>query len=216
MDNILSNMKITYAITVCNEFVEIQNLVNFLRENKRPQDDVVILFDNQNGEQEIASWLAKQSKYPNIQFWRGWFNGHFGEWKNHLTSYCKGDYIFQIDADELPHINLIRMLPEIINRNPKNEVFLVPRVNTVDGLTDEHIQKWRWRVDKRGWVNFPDFQTRIWKRESRISWYGKVHERLVNFNTYTNLPEDETFSLYHHKDITKQEKQNNFYDELQG
>ena len=63
-------MKISYAITVCNEFVEIQKLVNFLRENKRRQDEIVILFDQKNGDQEVANWLTKQSKYPNVQFWR--------------------------------------------------------------------------------------------------------------------------------------------------
>lgn len=210
-------MKISYAITVCNEFVEIQRLVNFLKENKRPQDEIVILYDQKNGSEEVAQWLTKMNKYPNIQFWRGLdFDGNFAAWKNKLSDYCNGEYIFQLDADEMPHTNLIKVLPDILRSNPKNQVFLVPRVNTVDGITEEHIQRWKWRVDKRGWINFPDFQTRIWKKEGNIRWYGKVHERLVNFNTYTTLPEDEIYSLYHHKDIIRQEKQNKFYDELQG
>ena len=209
-------MKISYAITVCNEYVEIQNLVDFLLNNKRPIDEIVVLFDQKNGSEEIAEWLVKKNKLPNFQMWRGYFEGNFGAWKNKLSDYCRGDYIFQIDADEIPHLNLINYLPTILNANPKNQVFLVPRVNTVDGLTEEHLQRWGWNLNTKGWVNFPDFQTRIWKREGNIRWYGKVHERLVNFNTYTNLPEDETFSLLHHKDISRQEKQNNFYNELQG
>lgn len=208
--------KISYAITVCNEYDEIQRLVEFLLKNKRPVDEIVVLYDQKNGNEEIADWLVKHNKLPNFQMWRGFFDGHFGEWKNKLLDYCSGDYIFQIDADEMPHVDLIHILPEILISNPKNEVFLVPRVNTVDGLTEEHIKKWRWNVNSKGWINFPDFQTRIWKKEGRIRWYGKVHERLVNFNTYTNLPEDETFSLHHYKDINRQEKQNDLYDELQG
>ena len=31
---------------------------------------------------------------------------------------------------------------------------------------------------------------------------------------FSSLPEQETYSLYHSKDITKQEKQNNFYNTL--
>lgn len=209
-------MKISYAITVCNEFEEIQRLVKFLLENKRPVDEIVVLFDQKNGSKEIADWLVGYNKLPNFQMWRGYFDGHFGEWKNTLIDYCRGDYIFQIDADEMPHPNLIRTLPEIIMVNPKNEVFLVARVNTVDGLTEEHIEKWGWRINKKGWVNFPDYQTRIWKKEGRIRWYGKVHERLVNFNTYTNLPEDEIYSLIHPKTIERQEKQNKLYDDLQS
>ena len=208
-------MKISYAITVCNEFEEIKRLVEFLLRIKRPKDEIVILYDHKNGSEEIAEWLIKHNKLPNFQMWRGFFEGHFGEWKNELSYYCNGDYIFQIDADEMPHTNLINYLPTILEANPKNEVFLISRVNTVEGLTEEHIKKWGWNVNSKGWVNFPDTQTRIWKREGRIRWYGKVHERLVNYNTYTNLPEDETFSLIHHKDIKKQERQNNYYDELQ-
>ena len=208
-------MKISYAITVCNEFEEIKRLVEFLLRIKRPKDEIVILYDHKNGSEEIAEWLIKHNKLPNFQMWRGFFEGHFGEWKNKLSDYCNGDYIFQIDADEMPHTNLINYLPTILEANPKNEVFLISRVNTVEGLTEDHIKKWGWNVNSKGWVNFPDAQTRIWKREGRIRWYGKVHERLVNYKTYTNLPEDETFSLIHHKDIKKQEKQNNYYDELQ-
>ena len=208
-------MKISYAITVCNEFEEIKRLVEFLLRIKRPKDEIVILYDHKNGSEEIAEWLIKHNKLPNFQMWRGFFEGHFGEWKNELSDYCNGDYIFQIDADEMPHTNLINYLPTILEANPKNEVFLISRVNTVEGLTEEHIKKWGWNVNSKGWVNFPDTQTRIWKKEDRIKWYGKVHERLVNYKTYTNLPEDETFSLIHHKDIKKQEKQNNYYDELQ-
>jgi hypothetical protein len=207
-------MKISYAITVCDEYVEIQRLVNFLLDHKRPHDEIVVLFDQTKGSEEISEWLVKKNKLPNFQMWRGWFEGNFAEWKNKLSEYCSGDYIFQIDADEVPHINLINNLPEILKHNPKNEVFLVPRVNTVEGITEDHISQWKWKVNKKGWINFPDLQTRIWKREGKIRWYGKVHERLVNFNTYTNLPEDEVFSLYHHKDISRQEKQNNFYNNL--
>ena len=208
-------MKISYAITVCNEFVEIQKLVNFLRENKRTQDEIVILFDQKNGDEEVANWLTKQSKYPNVQFWRGFeFDGDFSNWKNLLTTYCSGDYIFQIDADEMPDWYLINHLPEILKANPDNEVYLVPRVNTVEGLTQEHIQKWRWNVNENGWVNWPDYQWRIWKKKPEIKWKNKVHEVLDGHKTYSTLPAEPEFSLKHPKDIERQEKQNAYYDTL--
>lgn len=208
-------MKISYAITVCNEFVEIQKLVNFLRENKRIQDEIIILFDQKNGDPEVANWLTKQSKYPNVQFWRGLdFDGDFSQWKNLLTTYCDGDYIFQIDADEMPDWYLIQHLPEILEDNPDNEVYLVPRVNTVEGLTQEHIQKWRWNVNENGWVNWPDYQWRIWKNKPEIKWKNKVHEVLDGYKTYSALPSEPEFSLKHPKDIERQEKQNAYYDTL--
>ena len=208
-------MKISYAITVCNEFVEIQNLVNFLRANKRQQDEIVILFDQKNGTPEIASWLTKQNKYPNVQFWRGLdFNGHFANWKNQLTEYCSGDYIFQIDADEMPHDIFIEKLPEILESNPDNEVYLVPRVNTVSGLTQEHINKWRWNVDAEDRINWPDYQWRIWKNKSDIKWKNKVHEVLEGYKSYAPLPALPELALYHPKDIKRQEQQNKYYDTI--
>jgi len=207
-------MKISYAITVCNELVEIHRLVNLLRENKRQQDEIVILYDQKNGNEEIASWLTEQNKYPNVQFWRGFFEGHFADWKNKLKDYCSGDYIFQIDADEYPQLTLIEQLPTILESNPHNEVYLVPRINTVKGLTEEHIKRWRWNVSGIGWVNWPDYQWRIWKNKPEIKWVNKVHERLEGFKTYAPLPDSELLALNHPKDIKRQEKQNAYYDTL--
>jgi len=207
-------MIISYAITVCNEFVEVQRLVNLLRQNKRTQDEIVILFDQKNGDPEVANWLTKQNKYPNVQFWRGFFDGHFADWKNKLTEYCNGDYIFQIDADEFPHKSLLTALPIILQGNPDNEVYLIPRVNTVEGLTQEHTQKWRWNVNENGWVNWPDYQWRIWKNKPEIRWINKVHEVLDGYKTYAPLPAKEELALYHPKDIERQERQNAYYESL--
>lgn len=205
---------ISYAITVCNEFVEIQRLVNFLRENKRQQDEIVILYDQKNGNEEIATWLTKQNKYPNVQFWRGFFDGHFADWKNKLTEYCKGDYIFQIDADEMPHKNLIEKLPILLEHNSAVELYAIPRVNTVEGLTQEHVQKWGWKVDENNWVNWPDFQTRLFKNSPEIKWHNKVHEVVKGHKQFAYLPMEEKWALYHPKDIKRQEKQNSYYDTL--
>ena len=207
-------MRITYAITVCNEQHEIIRLVEMLFDNKRPQDDIVVLYDQTYGNSEIPAWLTKKSKYPGFQFWRGFFNGNFADWKNTLKEYCKGDYIFQIDADEYPNKELFTYLPVLLESNPDNEVYLVPRVNTVEGLTEEHIAKWGWKVDDKGWVNYPDYQWRIWKNKPEIKWKNKVHEVLDGYKTYAALPANEALSLYHPKDIKRQEKQNKYYDSL--
>ena len=207
-------MKISYAITVCNEFVEIQTLVNFLLKYKRNKDEIVILYDIKNGHEGIEQFLRAKSVNCEISWLPGEFNGHFAEWKNKLTKICTGDYIFQIDADELPHESLISQLPVILEANPENEVYRVPRVNTVEGLTDEHIQMWRWNVNDKGWVNWPDYQWRVWKNKPEIKWKNKVHEVLEGFKTYATLPDMEGLALYHPKKIDRQIKQNNYYDTL--
>jgi len=208
-------MKISYAITVCNEFLEIQRLVPFLLENKRIRDEIVILYDQKNGDPEVLNYLLKFNKLPNVQTWRGFeFDGHFANWKNKLTEYCSGDYIFQIDADEMPNETLLENLPLILEQNPDNEVYLVPRVNTVEGLTQEHIQKWRWNINEKGWVNWPDYQWRIWKKKPEIKWKNKVHEVLEGYKTYAPLHDTELLALYHPKTIERQEKQNEYYETL--
>ena len=203
-------MKISYAITVCNEVKEINKLIPILLENKREDDEVVVLFDKQNGTAEVWSYLQEQD----IKCEAKSFEHHFANWKNYLTTMCSGDYIFQIDADEFPHKSLLTALPVILAANPDNEVYLVPRVNTVEGLTEEHIAKWGWKVDDKGWVNYPDYQWRIWKNKPEIKWKNKVHEVLEGFKTYAPLPAKEELSLYHLKEINRQEKQNAYYDTL--
>lgn len=207
-------MKISYAITVCNEKKEVKRLVDFLLANKNPQDEIVVLYDQKNGDEDIATMLTKLNKLPNFQMWRGFFDNHFADWKNKLTEYCDGDYIFQIDADEMPNKGLITHLPFILHTNPNVDVMLVPRVNTVDGLTQDHIARWRWSVNEKGWVNWPDYQWRIYKNSDNIKWVNKVHERLEGFDQYATLPMEEDFALYHPKTIERQEKQNNYYDTL--
>lgn len=207
-------MIISYAITVCNEFVEIQKLIPFLLEHKRSEDNIVVLFDQKNGDKNVEEYLRAKSINGEISWHGGDFEHHFADWKNKLTSLCTGDYIFQIDADEIPHTSLITALPMILESNPDNEVYLIPRVNTVEGLTQEYINKWRWNVNDNGWINFPDYQWRIWKNVPNIRWVNKVHEKLQGFKTYAPLPAKEELSLYHPKDIERQVKQNNYYDTL--
>jgi hypothetical protein len=203
-------MKISYAITVCNEFIEVQKLITFLLSYKRSQDEIVVLYDQSNGNQEIANYLSKKK----VNLHKGNFKGHFADWKNKLTSHCSGDYIFQIDADEIPNQYLIQYLPTLIESNPDNEMYYVPRVNTVEGLTQEYIEKWRWNVNDKGWVNWPDYQMRIWKNKPEISWVNKVHEVLKGFQSYAPLPSEESLALYHPKQIERQVKQNDYYDTL--
>ena len=207
-------MKITYAVTVCNEFVEIQRLIAFLLKHRGTQDNIVVLYDDGNGDSEIESFLRSHSINGEFAWHKAKFNGHFADWKNKLSSFCSGDYIFQIDADELPSESLIGILPDVLDKNPENEVFLVPRVNTVTGLTSDHVEKWGWNVNGSGWVNWPDYQWRIWKRVPHIVWVNRVHEKLDGFQTYAALPEDTAFAIYHPKTIERQIKQNAYYATL--
>jgi len=207
-------MKISYAITVCNELEEIKRLIEFLIQYKREEDEIVVLFDDSNSTKEMETLLHSYRNNKYITLHIDYFGGHFADWKNKLTSLCSRDYIFQIDADELPNEYLIKSLPEILETNSSVEAYVVPRVNTVEGLTSEHIAKWGWHVNENGWVNWPDYQWRIYKNTPDIKWKNKVHEVIEGYKTMAQLPACEDLSLYHSKTIERQEKQNNYYNTL--
>ena len=208
-------MKISYAIPVCNEFVEIQQLVSFLLENKRSEDEIVVLYDSKNGDKEVESYLRKMNTEKSLFRWESYsFDGNFAAMKNRLNSLCTGDYIFQIDADEMVTEYMVRILPQILAANTETDLIRVPRINRVEGLTEAHIQKWGWIVDGKGRVNWPDMQWRIYKNDPRIKWHGEVHEKIIGHATHSILPLEEDFALIHNKTIERQEKQNNYYEGL--
>jgi hypothetical protein len=212
-------MKISYAITVCNEREEIEKLLSQLFMYIRPEDEVVVLYDEKNGDPKVWEYLnlvalTDDNQFKGFKIYSSEFHGHFANWKNKLNSLCTGEVIVNIDADEIPHKNLIYNLPALLEANPSVDMLRVPRVNTVEGLTEEHIKKWGWRVNEKGWVNWADWQMRIYRRHPDIKWKNKVHEILDGFKIHGMLPMEEEWALYHPKDIKKQEKQNNYYDTL--
>jgi len=204
-------MKISYAILTHNEGDYIENLLSFLVKNKQPEDEIVIVDDYSTDEltQEILSKyedsiILEYSKFENEE-----------QQRTYLESLCTGDYIFVFDADEIIHESFIKVLPKLLEANPEVEMYYVPRVNTVEGLTQEHIQKWRWNVNENGWINFPDYQTRLHKNVPHIKWEGFLHSKMVGYNNYVALPAEEKFSILHHKQIDRQEQQNDQYDEIE-
>ena len=203
-------MKISYAIPVCNEHAELKKLLSFLHKHIDENDEIIVQCDKGNTTHEVYKVLDTLNQ-SYIEFS---LNGHFSNFKNNLKEHCTGDWIFQIDADELPHESLITNLKELLKLNTNTELFLVPRVNTVEGLTQEHVNKWRWNVNEKGWVNWPDYQTRIIQNGPKIKWQNKVHEQIIGISTQGALPMEEEWCLYHPKTIGKQEYQNNFYSTL--
>jgi len=207
-------MKISYAITVCNEFDEIIKLLTQLLNYKGENSEIVVLLDTPKASPELIEYLELQAEADYITLIESEFNNDFAQWKNFLNSNCKGEWIFQIDADELLDPELIVNLEDILDGNIDKDMVVVPRINIVNGLTDEHVQKWGWRVNEKGWVNFPDVQTRIYKNSEKIGWINKVHERIVGFENYTSFPTDEVYCIKHIKDIKRQERQNDYYNTL--
>jgi glycosyltransferase involved in cell wall biosynthesis len=205
-------MKISYAILTHNEGEYINVLLTFLTTNKRPQDEIVVIDDFSTD--ELTKNYLEKFKNDIILDYRV-FDGDHTQ-KNYLNSKCSGDYILQLDADELVTKEFIDSLPELLELNSEIDLFIMPRINTVEGLTQEWINKWNWNVNDKGWVNFPDWQMRLYRNCDWVRWDGLLHSKIEGYKTNTFLPEDEFFSILHPKQIDRQIEQNNLYDKIEA
>lgn len=199
---------VSYAITAWNEHEELKDLLSEITQYIRPEDEIVVQLDTKATE-EVRKVVAQFPEATVIEFP---LSGDFAAYKNNLVKSCKCTNIVFIDADEFVTEEFLLYLPSIIEANMEVDVISIPRWNTVEGLTEEHVRKWGWRVDELGRVNFPDLQTRIMKNNGKMRWEGKVHERIVGWEVISRLPDE--FCLYHDKTIDRQEKQNQFYNTI--
>ena len=218
-------MKISYGITVYNEHKELDNLLYHLSKHIRDEDEVVITRDiSKVGDKSIIQdefyalekVLEKYeygTYFKNLKVTTFEFRKDFSALKNYTKEQCSGDYIFHIDADEIPNEVLLKQLPEILEINDTDLVW-VPRINLVEGITDFHLNLWKWRVTEEGWINFPDYQARIFRNTDNIKWVKPVHEHIDGAKTYSHLPPHEELTLKHEKDIVRQEVQNKLYEDI--
>ena len=205
-------MKISYGITVHNEAYELNRLLEILTHKTDKEDEIVVCIDGDD--EKVEAVLGEYLSENKAIVYKRKLDGDFAAQKNSVIENSTGDYIFHLDADEYPHETLLEQLKQIIEMNDGVDLIWIPRVNTVEGMTQEHIQKWGWRVTENNWVNYPDYQARVFKNSKDIRWTRPLHEHITGCKTYAHLPPHEELSLYHPKTIGKQEQQNEFYEKI--
>jgi glycosyltransferase involved in cell wall biosynthesis len=206
-------LSISYGITVCNEAQELRNLLAALLPSIDAEDEVIVLRDVTRPADEVTQVLAEYA--GRVRVIESCLDGDFATFKNRLFAAAKGDYLFQIDADEVPTPSLLSQLKPYLRRNRFIDCFRVPRINLIHGVTPAHIAQWGWKIDANGYVNFPDHQPRIARNNGRIRWKNKVHEKFTGYRIRKKLPyEDTTYCLLHVKTVGRQEEQNRMYDTL--
>ena len=210
-------MSISFAITAYNEHEELQVLLNQLEQIAKPDDEIVIQLDSKATPEVLSlvdQFISKDFTFT-VKKCVFDLNNHFADFKNNLKSYCTKDWVFQIDADETLSETFSRVIHEVLDANDGIDLIAVPRVNIVKGLEQNDIIQWHWQVNSQGWVNWPDPQHRIFRNKPKVKWVNKVHEVIVGWKTYAELPsEDDSYALYHIKDIERQRKQNEFYSKI--
>jgi len=219
------SLKVSYSITCYNEHKELDNLLFHLSKHIRDEDEVVVTQDiSKKGDksiiqddfQSLEKVLEKYeygSYFNNLKVNTFHFRKDFSKLKNFAKEQCSGDFIFSIDADEIPNEILIKQLPDILEINDTDLIW-VPRINLVNGITSWHLHHWHWRQTEQGWINFPDYQARIFRNTDDIKWIKPVHEVIDGAKTYSHLPPQEELTLKHEKEINKQEQQNRLYDSI--
>ncbi len=208
-------MKISYGITVHNEAEELRKLLDVLLENIDSEDEVVVCVDGDDDAVRFELDIMSKSffdKNMTMKVYQRKLEKDFAAQKNSVIENSSGDYIFHIDADEYPNEILLQQLKQILEINDVDLIW-IPRVNTVEGMEQQHIQKWGWRVNDKRWVNYPDYQARVFRNDKKIRWTRPLHEYIDGCKTYSHLPPHEELSLYHPKTIQKQEQQNMFYNQ---
>ena len=205
-------MKVSYGITVHNEADELNRLLEILIHKTDVEDEIVICVDGEDDGVRFVldSWTQQYAHAKMIKVYQRKLIKNFAAQKNSVIENSVGDYIFHIDADEYPHEVLLSQLKEILEMNDVDLIW-IPRVNTVEGFTKEDVRKWGWKITENGWVNYPDYQARVFRNDESIRWVRPLHEFIDGCKTYSHLPPHEELSLYHPKTKKKQEQQNKFY-----
>jgi len=206
---------ISYTTSAFNEDRELDKLLKILSKSITDEDEVVVQLDSDRVTDDVRKVCSLyQEKIPFMKVVEFPLNNDFASFKNNLINHCTKPWIFNIDADEMPTDYLIENIHKVLDQNSSVEMFYVPRWNVVEGITDEHIRQWGWKYDEWGRINWPDYQTRIYKNKKEIVWKNKVHERIIGFETYAFLPDEREWCLFHNKTIERQETQNNYYNTI--
>ena len=216
-------MFISYAICSHNEGQYLVDLLNRLTRNisqETTSDYEVVILDDFSIDpttQMVLRFMLEKFEYVRVSFRK--HEKDFSAQKNALNKLCKGDWIMNLDADEWIPDELMFSIPQIIESNPDVDAYWLSRLNTVDGLTDEYIKKWNWRIttldgfDKPA-VMWPDFQMRLYKNLPEIKWINKVHERLSGFKKFSTFPIHPDYAIRHFKTISRQIEQNQLYSTI--
>ena len=207
-------MIISYGITVHKEAEELRRLLDVLYKNIDDNDEIIVCVDGEDDAVRFELDIYSKKFYDDsrvMKVYQRELKKDFASQKNSVIENSVGDYVFHIDADEYPNEILIKQLKEILTINNVDLVW-IPRVNTIDGMKEEHIKRWGWKVTEKGWVNYPDYQARVFRNDNSIRWERPLHEVIRGYKTYSHLPPHEELSLYHPKTIKRQEEQNMFYN----
>lgn len=202
---------LTYGILVKDELDYLQKLLPSILEYKHSDDKVIVLIDEIKTPRALQDYLTQ---FPSVRVESYLFQRDFSAMRNHLKGLCETEWMFQIDCDEIPHKKLTSNLHQFLQDCDVNvDAVSVPRINTYEGMTEEFIEENYLNAVKNDedWYFWPDYQARICRCKDKINWKGDIHEGLTGFNELISLVAEEENALLHHKSLSRQKSQTEFY-----
>ena len=206
---------ISYLVTTKNTGLELQVLLERLY--KYGQNNECIVLDDYSDNQDMLQILNNVSGNSFFKVHKHKLDRNYSEHKNYGKSLCQGEYIFQIDDDELPSETLLESLKELLDLNKEVDLFWIPLINDFKGVDHTNAQQWGWKLtqyEDRLIVNWPDPQGRLFKNLPYIEWKRRLHEKIEGSKTHVHLPYEYEFALLHNKTIEKQVETNIKYNKM--
>ena len=194
-------MKLTYTIQVCNESRELFSLLNFLKKTIDGEDEIHVVADSNRVTSRVESVLEHFK--DSITVFKRPFDNFCANSQFHIEK-ANGEYIFGLDADEIPQEFLIKNVKRIIE-DTGAEVIAVPRININPGYTEEFIKDHGFKINELSWINWPDFQMRIYKKCDHVKWTDEMHTKLTGTDKMIGLQAQPSLALWHIKSVEKDE-----------
>jgi hypothetical protein len=207
---------ISYTISVYNEIQEISSLLAQLTKIISKEDEIVVV-QTYRDQSEVNTELFKQIKNVIISYANTYqtfhFQQKFADLKNYVNSLATKTYIINLDADEMVTEQTLSLWKNAI-QSQKADLYYVPRINIVDSYTLQDMQKYHWNVNSNGWINWPDYQPRIFINNNNLKWAGDVHETMTGAQQAIVLPANPSWAMIHYKHILRQREQNSLYEQI--
>lgn len=203
-------MFLSYLVTCHNETSSLEKLLSKLVQSRKDNHEIVLL-DDYSDNPETLGIIQKYKEQ--VKFHQHKLDRNYGAHKNYGIEQCKGNWIFQLDGDEYPTDLLLENIDAVLESNADNEVIWLPRLNYFHGVTQQDVMQWGWNYNDN-MINFPDYQSRIYRNLSHIRYQRRLHEKVEGFKAYTFVPPQKDYAIVHEKTIEKQRQTNLNYNKL--
>lgn len=177
-------MSISYTVVVQDELNAVKRLHHTIQVCKKPEDEsiAVHLYREERELDDPIHVEIKEYLMDNFDTYCNYKNENIiSHLKNYVLDLATKDYAFLLDANEFVTAQTLALWNNVIKNEPEYDIFWTPRVNIDYTISQkEKEDKYGLRLNERGWINWPDNQPRIIRKNAGLIW--EQHERGIRIN----------------------------------